>query len=271
MHLTSCRWAVGKAVQVSTTIVFDHPTVRQLLNQLSPKLEADAGKRVSAYNVINNDGLSTFTASRVEMSRAAFRLPLSVDCQFALLHASTTSSNLLIEIPASRWLPEDMAPYVLTCSSQVASRTRHGAFLSAAELFDNAAFQISVAEAAAMDPQQRQLLEIAYVALLNNGIHSRQDLLGRVVGVAVGQWASEFATVLARTAAGSSVYAATGHSCSVTCGRVSFVLGLHGPCATYDTACSASLVATHGSMRALQNFECAHSVSAGVNMILDTP
>ena len=63
---------------------------------------------------------------------------------------------------------------------------------------------------------------------------------------------SEFGSVLLGMPAGRSVYASTGSSCSVTCGRVSFALRLHGPCASYDTACSASLVANHGSVLALQ-------------------
>eukprot|EP00966_Prymnesium_polylepis_P111172 2571675-Prymnesium_polylepis.1 len=105
-----------------------------------------------------------------------------------------------------------------------------------------------------MDPQQRQLLERGYVALHAAGM-SRAALMGAVVAVNVGQWASEFGSVLQRTPAGRSVYAATGFSCSVTCGRVSFVLGLQGPCASFDTACSASLVANHGSLRALQRLE----------------
>ena len=68
-----------------------------------------------------------------------------------------------------------------------------------------------------MDPQQRQLLERGYVALRTSGA-SKASLLGSVIGVSVGQWASEFGSVLARTPAGSSVYASTGFSCSVTCG-----------------------------------------------------
>ena len=102
-----------------------------------------------------------------------------------------------------------------------------------------------------MDPQQRQLLECGYSALHSAGL-SKVALLGAVVGVSIGQWQSEFGSVLLGTPAGRSVYASTGFSCSVTCGRVSFVLGLQGPCASYDTACSASLVANHGSVRALQ-------------------
>ena len=118
-----------------------------------------------------------------------------------------------------------------------------------------------------MDPQQRQLLERGYEALHAAGM-TKGSLSGAGVGVNVGQWASEFGSVLLRTPAGRSVYASTGFSCSVTCGRVSFALGLQGPCASYDTACSASLLANHGSMRALQRRECGAALSAGVNMIL---
>ena len=140
--------------------------------------------------------------------------------------------------------------------------------MQSAELFQHGLFGISTAEAAAMDPQQRQLLERGYSAL-HAARTGRAGLLGAVVAVCVGQWASEFGSVLGRTPAGRSVYAATGFSCSVTCGRVSFVLGLQGPCASYDTACSASLVANHGSVRALQRVECTSALSAGVNMILE--
>ena len=119
-----------------------------------------------------------------------------------------------------------------------------------------------------MDPQQRQLLERGYTALHASGM-TKGSLLGAVVAVSVGQWASEFGSVLAGTPAGQSVYASTGSSCSVTCGRVSFALGLQGACASFDTACSASLVGNHSSMRALQRFECVAALTAGVNMILN--
>ena len=54
----------------------------------------------------------------------------------------------------------------------------------------------------------------------------------------------------------------------MACGRVSFSLGLHGPCAAFNTACSASLVANHSSVRALLRRECSVALSAGVNMLL---
>ena len=149
---------------------------------------------------------------------------------------------------------------------EVRSRVRHGGFLISAELFEHTSFSISAAEAAAMDQQQRQLLERGYASLHAAGL-SRSSLMGAVVAVNVGQWASS-TNRADGCACWASVYAATGFACSVTCGRVSFVLGLQGPCASYDTACSASLVGNHSSIRALQRNECSTALSSGVNMIL---
>ena len=51
-------------------------------------------------------------------------------------------------------------------------------------------------------------------------------------------------------------------------GRISYVLGLQGPCTATDTACSSSLVACHSAVRALQLNEGQLAVLAGVHVML---
>ena len=52
----------------------------------------------------------------------------------------------------------------------VRRRTEHGAFVRGAALFDNGIFGVSPAEAVSTDPQQRLVLEHAYVALVEGGV-----------------------------------------------------------------------------------------------------
>ncbi|MGA1354387.1 MAG: beta-ketoacyl synthase N-terminal-like domain-containing protein [Candidatus Limnocylindrus sp.] len=126
---------------------------------------------------------------------------------------------------------------------------------------------MSRAEAAAMDPCQRLLLECGYAALHKCAL-DRSTLMGSLTGVFVGFSGSEYAQLVAASPSAGSVYAATGSSVSVACGRISYVLGLNGPCSSYDSACSSSLVASHGCLRALQLDEAVTGLTAAVNLML---
>ena len=86
-----------------------------------------------------------------------------------------------------------------------------------------------------MDPCQRLVLECGCVALQDAPL-DRTALGGSLAGVFLGFATTEFAQLLAASPAGGSVYAATGSSASIAAGRLSYTLGLHGPCVTYDTA-----------------------------------
>ena len=66
-----------------------------------------------------------------------------------------------------------------------------------------------------------------------------------------------------------TVYSGTSGSLSVASGRVSFTLGLTGPCLTLDTACSSSLVAIHLAVSALRLVECLAAAAAGVGMLTE--
>ena len=53
-----------------------------------------------------------------------------------------------------------------------------------------------------------------------------------------------------------NVFTASGCAASITSGRLSYVLGLVGPCYSIDTACSSALAAIHMCGIALGNAEC---------------
>ena len=118
-----------------------------------------------------------------------------------------------------------------------------------------------------MDPCQRLVLEFGYAALHDAPL-GRTELGGSLTGFFLGFSGTEFAQVLLASPAGGSVYAATGSSGSIAAGRLSYTLGLHGPCVSYDTACSAALAAGHAGLRALQLAECGVGLVVGVTLML---
>ena len=54
---------------------------------------------------------------------------------------------------------------------------------------------------------------------------------------------------------------------AVASGRLSYTLGLTGPCFPIDTACSASLVALHAAASAMQLLECSHACVCGEGLL----
>ncbi|MEN9866243.1 MAG: hypothetical protein RL748_1833, partial [Pseudomonadota bacterium] len=141
------------------------------------------------------------------------------------------------------------------------------------DIFDAEFFGISPREADRMDPQQRLLLETCWQALEHAG-HAPKDLVGSKTGVFIGICNADYAnlrTALANTEGFETVtaYDGTGTTFSVAAGRISYMLGLKGPCFAVDTACSSSLVAMHVAAQSLHNRESNLALVGGVNLILD--
>ena len=179
------------------------------------------------------------------------------------------SGDAIGAVPAQRWVLERMVEVGSLSETQRAC-VAHGGFVAGAEAFDNRLFGVSRAEAGAMDPQQRLLLETGYEALHGDG--GRLAWLlgdGGDVGVFVGIERPDWATVQSAVPElHNSVYAGTSATLSVASGRLSFVLGLQGPCVSVDTACSSALVAAHDGCHAVRSSECISAVASGVGLKL---
>ncbi|KAH7118750.1 hypothetical protein B0J11DRAFT_591154, partial [Dendryphion nanum] len=142
-----------------------------------------------------------------------------------------------------------------------------GNFLEDADSFDHKFFRKSPREAAAMDPQQRVLLEVTYQALESAGWfgyprfhHPEED-----VGCFIGCGSSDYNDNIANNDPGA--FSILGSLRGLLSGRISHYFGWEAPSITYDTACASSMVAIHAACKALELGECSAAVAGGVNML----
>mmetsp|Transcript_106274 Transcript_106274/g.298942 ORF Transcript_106274/g.298942 Transcript_106274/m.298942 type:complete len:949 (-) Transcript_106274:54-2900(-) len=176
--------------------------------------------------------------------------------------------DTLIEFPVTRW-ELDLYYEEDADAGSGKSYTKHGGFSDGIELFDCRFFDISPAEARGMDPAQRQVLEVSYIALQGGGytkksLQGKSEQVGMFVGIDKNEW-----LIMPKDVAGG--FAAASAANAITSNRVNYCLNLKGPSMTIDTACSASLVATHTARLYLNNRQfdpCAACITTGVNLLL---
>ncbi|MEM7533149.1 MAG: type I polyketide synthase, partial [Chloroflexota bacterium] len=142
----------------------------------------------------------------------------------------------------------------------------HGGYLAHIDQFDPLFFGISPREALVMDPVHRLLLETTWHALEDANIVPK-TWLNHEVGVFIGTAGSSGHEMLCVNQ--KNLYAAIGHASSTASGRISYLLGLTGPCVSIDTACSSSLVAVHQACQSLRNGECKAALAGGVGVLVE--
>ncbi|RYP91126.1 hypothetical protein DL770_002749 [Monosporascus sp. CRB-9-2] len=134
--------------------------------------------------------------------------------------------------------------------------------------FDARFFGINPAEANALDPQMRLLLETVYEALESSGL-TINALQGSDTAIYTGQMVGDYEHTILRDEDSISTYHGSGTARSLTSNRVSYFFDWRGPSMTIDTACSSSLVAVHQAVQQLRSGESRVAVAAGANLILD--
>ncbi len=170
-------------------------------------------------------------------------------------------------VPAERWDADAMFDQDAKARGKI--NTRHGGFIDAVDRFDAAFFGISPREATQMDPQQRILLELAYLALEDAGI-CPERLAGTDASVFVGAMTNEYIRhQLAEGYNRVDVHTGSGAGLCMLANRLSYQFDLRGPSVAVDTACSSSLVAVFQACQSLWTGQSRLAIAAGVNVMLD--
>jgi acyl transferase domain-containing protein len=175
--------------------------------------------------------------------------------------------DAMVEVPRDRWNIDDY--YNPDPDAPGKMYTRKGGFLQQVDQFDPLFFGISPREAVSMDPQHRLLLQVGWEALERAG-QAPSQLVGSRTGVFVGIGQMDYAQLQLNSSDTKSIsaYDGTGNGFCFAPGRLSYVLGLHGPSMAIDTACSSSLVAIHQACQSLRAGECDLALAGGVQLML---
>ncbi|MBX2796484.1 MAG: SDR family NAD(P)-dependent oxidoreductase, partial [Myxococcales bacterium] len=252
-------------VSLPSTVVFDHPSVQALADVVVAELQQVPEEPETPSLPVAAASSSSDDDEAVAIVAMACRYPGGVDSPEALWRLCMDRVDAITEIPPDRWDvdayydPDPDAPGKMV--------TRFGGFVDGADRFDAPFFGATAAEARMMDPQQRLLLEVTWEALERAGI-APSRLEGTATGVYVGLMSHDYLEHVARSGEALDGWYGTGNYASVASGRLSYLLGVHGPSLTVDTACSSSLVTLHLARQSLLQGECDVALAGGVTLVL---
>ena len=175
--------------------------------------------------------------------------------------------DCIVDVPKSRW--DSNRFYDADKEKPGKMYVKSGGFLQEAiDEFDALFFGISPREAAALDPQQRVLLEVSWEALEDAGIDP-DSLSGSSTGVFVGGFMldnklTQLNPLNRHTIASNT---AVGMTLTMLSNRISYLYDLRGPSMSIDTACSSSMVALDQACRSIWTGDSSLALVGGVNIM----
>ncbi|KAI0383268.1 hypothetical protein F5Y04DRAFT_269991 [Hypomontagnella monticulosa] len=197
----------------------------------------------------------------------SFRFPQDAVSEDGFWDIICQRVSTMTEVPADRYNID--GHHSTGASRHGTTSARGGHFLNAdVSAFDAPFFSMSAAEANAMDPQLRLLLETSYHALESAGIPI-ETARGSLTSVFVGSLGSEYTSLFDGDDEINAQYEATGTAAAMLSNRVSWFYDLRGPSITIDTACSSSLIALHLACENLLQGESDMSLVCGAQLQLE--
>ncbi|MEU9481740.1 SDR family NAD(P)-dependent oxidoreductase [Streptomyces sp. NPDC048191] len=244
-------------VRLEPALLFEHPTIDAIARALFPPSPSPEPSTAPA-------ACGAASRNEVAIVSMACRYPGGADAPDALWQVLDAGTDVIREVPPGRWDTRGLHdPDPKTTGKAYSLR---GGFLDGGiDRFDAAFFGISPREAAAMDPQQRILLQTAWEAFERAGVLP-ETLNGSRTGVYLGLYDSGYLASASLDQLDGHV--GTGSAGSVASGRIAYWFGLRGPAVTIDTACSSSLVALHLAARALAGRECDLALAGGATLLV---
>lgn len=173
--------------------------------------------------------------------------------------------DLITKVASSRWSVDNLLH--VDKNHPGTSYTYNAGSLGDVSNFDAQFFGVSPREAAAMDPQQRHLLEMSWEAIEHAGIKPsslRESDCGVFLGIASLDYSYRIANDLGLINSST----ATGNTSSIASNRISYTFDLHGPSFSMDTACSSSLVAFHQACQSILSGEVSTAIAGGISLHL---
>ena len=186
----------------------------------------------------------------------------SIDAFWQLLRNGV---DAISTVPADRWDAD--AYYDRDADAPGKTYSRLGGFLGRVDQFDASFFGVAPREAIMLDPQQRLLLEVLWETLEQAAIPpaALPSNTGVFIGISISDYLQQ---ILQQGPAIIDAYLDVGTAFSTASGRISYLLGIHGPCISVDTACSSSLTTVHLACRSLRRGDCDATLVGGVSLML---
>ncbi|MFD9789952.1 SDR family NAD(P)-dependent oxidoreductase [Streptomyces sp. NPDC059070] len=261
--------------RLSPTLLFEHATVGALVEHLSASGTAVADRRDepapdprerAAVQRPRDPGAAhavrgTADSEDIAVVGIAGRYPKAADVG-EFWENLKAGRDCVGEVPGDRWPREGHEDL-----------SRWGGFIDGVDSFDASFFGVPADEAAQLDPQERQFLEVCWEAVEDAGYTpdslaaARGGERRRAVGVYVGVMHRDYA-LLQEEAARQGQRVPQALNAATIAHRVSHFCDFHGPSLAVDTVCASSLNAVHLAVEALRRGECDAALAGGVNLSL---